>query len=96
MDGASGTSIHNVEEGIESWAMQAMPLTSDPSSDSQGTPLETLLFDSPIRDPTCLCYGMVSCTLILLSAMSASIVSVMLLIQTSRFIEPPSELGETC
>ena len=79
INGASGTSIHNVEEGIESWATQAMPLTSDPSSDLQGTSLESLLLDSPVRDPTCLCYGMVSYTLILLLAMSASIDFVMLL-----------------
>ena len=61
MDRASSTSIHNVEEGIESWATQSMPLTSDPSSDSQATPLESLPLDSPVKYPTALCYGMVSC-----------------------------------
>jgi hypothetical protein len=80
MDGASGTSIHNVEEGIESWVTQSMPLASDMSSDSQGTPLQSLLLDSPVKYPTALCYGMVSCILILLSAMSVSIVCVWSLI----------------
>lgn len=70
MDGARGASIHNVEEDIESWATQAMPLTSDISFDSQGVPLESLPLDSRVRDPTFLCYGMVSCNSILLSASS--------------------------
>jgi hypothetical protein len=61
MDRASSTSIHNVEEGIESWATQSMPLTSNPPSDPQGTPLESLPLDSPFKYPTALCYGMVSC-----------------------------------
>jgi hypothetical protein len=61
MDKASSTSIHNVEEGIESWATQSMPLTSNPPSDPQGTPLESLPLDSPFKYPTALCYGMVSC-----------------------------------
>ena len=73
---ASGTSIHNVEEDIESWAMQSMPLMSDLSSDSQRTPLVSLPLDSSGMYHTTLCYGMVSRSLILLSAMSVPIVCV--------------------
>ncbi|KAG0649190.1 ATP-dependent helicase GTA, partial [Hyphodiscus hymeniophilus] len=59
MDGAIGTSIHNVEEGIESWATEAMPLTGDLSYDSQATPSESFPPDSITRDPAYLCYGMI-------------------------------------
>ncbi len=63
---ARSTPIHNVEEDIESWAMQAMPLTREPVSDSQGTRLEPLPLDYSNRDSVDLCYGMVSRNLFLL------------------------------
>jgi hypothetical protein len=68
VDAASGTSIHNVEEGIEWWATQSMPLMIDLLLDSDETPSTTLPSDISVGDRAVVSYGMVSCTSILLSA----------------------------
>jgi len=95
MNVASDTSVRNVEEDIESWATQSMPLTRELVSDTQETSSESLLLDPPVRCHTSICYGMVSYASILLTA-NIPIVCVELLIQNFRFIELPSELRETC
>jgi hypothetical protein len=56
----SGTSIHNVEEGIECWATQSMPLMIDPSFDSQESSPAVLPPAAPASDIAVICYGMVS------------------------------------
>jgi hypothetical protein len=58
IDGASGTSTHIVEEGIEWWATHSMP-SIDPLLDSQVTPPEGVSTDGPVNESTIICYGMV-------------------------------------
>ena len=55
----SGSSIHNVEEGIEWWANHELPSMIDPSLDSQDAPSDPVLPDVPADDNTIVCYGMV-------------------------------------
>jgi hypothetical protein len=60
IDAASGTSIHNVEEGIEWWATQSMPLMIDPLLDLDKTASTPLPPNIPVSDSTIVSYGMVS------------------------------------
>ncbi|KAE9374274.1 hypothetical protein N431DRAFT_213326 [Stipitochalara longipes BDJ] len=55
---ASGTSIHNVEEGIEWWANHEMPSIIDPLLDSPDAASDPVPPDIPANDNTIICYGM--------------------------------------
>jgi hypothetical protein len=59
-EGPGGVAIHNVEEGIEWWAMQSMPAVIDPLLDSQESIVEPIPSDFTVDGPIIVCYGMVS------------------------------------
>ena len=63
---ANGTSIHNVEEGIEFWANHEMPSMIDPLLDSQDSGSDPAPEEVPANN--LICYGMVSRNLSLLSS----------------------------
>lgn len=74
IDQDSGLSIHNVEENIECWATQTMPLMIDPSLDSQESSQQASPPDVPVGDTALVCYGMVSHTLLLPLPITSSII----------------------
>ena len=90
------TSIHAVEEDIEQWVLQSMPLVIEAPSDLQKPPSETMKLTSVESSTTQLCYGMVCLTNRLLSAVEIHIFSIPSLIQKHRFTELRSKSKETC
>jgi hypothetical protein len=95
IDEDSGVSIHNVEENIECWATQTMPLMIDPSFDSQESFQQAIPPVIPMGDTAAVCYGMVSYALLLPLPILSSIVPAWSLILKIRSIELVPESEET-
>lgn len=92
----NSTSMHNVEEGIESWATQLMPLMNDPLSNSHGAQIQSLPSNASVEHSADVCYGMVGRILFFPSATRVFIIFAHLLISSFRFIELLLDLRGTC